>query len=312
MTHIKKFLEEYLIYIICFLLLFVPDFTSQYVFYVFERGVQNSILVLGLVILIGYSGMMTLGSAALLAIGGYAYGIILINLGLHPVVGALLAILVTMVFGTLLAFPAFKLSGPFLVVTTVGFGEIIRILLLNLQSVTGGAYGLANYPVVGTDSQRYLYYGMIVVMLLVTIGIKRLGRSRIGLALKALRQDQVAAEVMGVDVRRAKIVTYALFSMLAGVSGVFIANLTGYLSPDSFTSAESTTYLLMVVMGGLDSAIGAVLSSIGLTSLPEMLRFLSESRLMIYSLVLFVFIRVKWGGGKRIFAKKDDRKKSNA
>ncbi|HOY89977.1 MAG TPA: branched-chain amino acid ABC transporter permease, partial [Bacillota bacterium] len=105
---------------------------------------------------------------------------------------------------------------------------------------------------------------------------------------------EVAAEVMGVDVRRAKMVSFALSAMLAGLSGVFLANLTGYLSPDSFTAAESASYLLMVVMGGMQSVTGAIVSSIVITSLPEVLRFLSSSRLLVYSLVLLVYLRLNW------------------
>ena len=118
--------------------------------------------------------------------------------------------------------------------------------------------------------------------------------SRIGLALKATRQDEVAAEVMGVNVKRAKMVAFALSAMLAGLSGVFLANLAGYLSPDSFTAAESSTYLLMVVMGGMNSAIGVIISSIVVTWLPEVLRFLSSSRLLVYSLVLLVYLRINY------------------
>ncbi|NLD59753.1 MAG: branched-chain amino acid ABC transporter permease [Clostridiales bacterium] len=299
MKGMKNFFREYTVFIVCALLMVVPSITSQYVFYVFERGVQNAFLVIGLVILIGYSGMMTLGSAAHLAIGGYAYGIYCL-LGLPPVLSAAIAVATATLLGTLLAFPAFKLSGPFLVVTTVGFGEITRILILNLQSLTGGAYGLSGYPVVSQAMQKYLYYGMVALLLLVILAVRRLGRSRIGLALKAVRQDQVAAEVMGVHIKRAKVAAYALSSLLAGLSGVFLANLTGYLSPDSFTGSESATYLLMTVMGGMSNPTGAAVSSVGITALPEVLRFLYSSRLMVYSLALLIYIRVKWGRKRRV------------
>lgn len=279
--------------IIGLVLLTVPYFTSQYQFYVVERGVQNAVLVLGLVILIGFSGMMTLGCAGLLAVGAYSYAILLVKLGLSPFPGVIIAVVFTTLLGTLLAFPAFRLSGPFLVVVTIGFGEIIRILLLNLESVSGGAYGISGYSKLVSDS-RLFYFLMVASLVLLAFGINRIDKSIIGLALKSIRQDEIAAEVMGVDVRRAKVLAYSLSSMLAGLSGVFLANLTGYISPDSFTSAESATYLLMVVMGGMSHPLGAVISSIALTWLPEVLRFLSSSRLLVYSFVLLVYIRMRW------------------
>ena len=170
---------------------------------------------------------------------------------------------------------------------------LIHILILNLESITGGAYGIDGYAKL-LPSAKWIYYLMVAVLIFIAIVTRRIGNSQLGLAMKSIRQDAVAAEVMGVDVRRAKIVSYALSAMLAGLSGVFLANLTGYLSPDSFTSAESTTYLLMVVMGGMHSAVGAVVSSILLTLLPEVLRFLDTSRLLVYSLVLLIYIRVKY------------------
>ena len=150
-----------------------------------------------------------------LATGAYTYGILSVKLGLSPWLCAVAAVVFTTVVGTALAFPSFRLAGPFLVVTTVGFGEIVRILILNLEPVTGGAYGLAGFQNL-LPTNMWVYHLMLVVLLLVAIGTERLGKSRIGLALKAIRQDEIAAEVMGVNVKRAKVVAFALSAMLAG------------------------------------------------------------------------------------------------
>lgn len=293
MRKVIKLLNKYSILLIGVLLMTIPLITTQYQFYVAQRGVQNAVLVLGLVILIGYSGMMTLGSAALLATGGYAYAIILVNFNISPWLAALLAILITAMIGTLLAFPAFSLSGPFLMVVTIGFGETVRILILNLESLTGGAYGIDGYAKL-LPSSTGLYYLMVFILVITAVATKRIGDSQLGLSMKAIRQDDVAAQVMGVSEKRVKVLSYFLSSLMAGLSGVILANLTGYLSPDSFTANESSTYLLMVVMGGLDNVAGAIVSSFVLTLLPEVLRFLAESRLLVYSLVLLVYIRFKY------------------
>ena len=227
MAKVKHVFSRYGLLILGILLLIAPLVSAQYQFYVLERGVQNAIHVMGLLILIGYSGMLSLGSAGLLATGAYAYGLLLLKLGLHPWLGAILAVIITTLIGLCLAFPAFRLSGPFLAVTTIGFGEIIRILILNLEPLTGGAYGIRDYPKLFSND-LYIYFLMVALLLLIAIGTERLGRSRIGLALKATKQDEIAAEVMGVNVKRAKVVAFALSAMLAGLSGVILANLAGY------------------------------------------------------------------------------------
>lgn len=300
MSRVKELWSRYGLLLVALALLIVPELTTQYEFYVVQRGVQNAILVLGLVILIGYTGLMTLGSAALLATGAYTYGILIAKFGWSPLLSAVGTILFTVLIGTMLGLPAFRLSGPFLVVTTTGFGEIIRILLLNFD-ITNGPYGLSGFtPIMPTT--RGVYYLMVVVMVLLAIATKRIGDSRLGLAMKAVKEDEVAAEIMGVDVRRAKLVSNALMAALAGISGIFLASLTGYLNPDSFTSNESTTYLLMVVMGGMSNVVGSIISSLFVTVLPEVLRFLTSSRLLVYSLILLVYLRVRWvdGGTKKL------------
>lgn len=302
MAKLIGLLRKHALLVVGIILLIAPHITSQYEFYVVQRGVQNAIHVVGLLILTGYGGMLSMGSAALLAVGAYAYGILLVKFGLSPWLGMILATALTTIIGTGLAFPSFKLSGPFLVITTIGFGEIVRILLLNLEPITGGAYGLSGFAKLFPDVQ-WVYYFMVITLMFIIIGTERISRSRLGLALKAIRQDEVVAEAMGIDVRRAKLVAFSLSAMLAGLSGIFLANLTGYMSPDSFTSAESTTYLLMVVMGGMQSAIGTVISAIILTWLPEVLRFLSSSRLLVYSLILLIYLRLNWVKSDNAFLK---------
>lgn len=298
MANLTALLRRYGPLLLAVILLVAPSITTQYEFYVVERGVQNAIHVLGLLILTGYGGMLSLGSAGLLATGAYAYAVLITKLPLSPWLGAALAVAFTTLVGAGLAVPSFRLSGPFLTVTTVGFGEIVRILALNLQALTGGAYGISGYAPL-LSSQRWVYYLMVVCLALVAVGVQRIEKSQLGLALKAIREDEVAAEAMGVHVKRVKMLAFVLSAMLAGLSGVFLANLTGYLSPDCFTSAESSAYLLMVVMSGMQSTVGAILCSLLLTSLPEVLRFMANSRLLVYSLVLLVYLRVKWVKGRR-------------
>lgn len=260
-----------------------------YQFYVLERGLQNVLVVLSLVILLGYTGQLSLGQAGLVAVGAYTYGILCVNYGLSPWLGLVVAPLAAGLVGVVVGFPSFKLKGPFLVVNTLAFSEIVRILILNNEKVTGGPFGLNRIPTIATGLP--LYYFMLVVAFLAAVATLRLSRSHIGLALKAIREDEVAAEAMGVHVRNYKLLAFVISAVLAGVSGVFFANLAGYLNPDSFTINESSTYLLMVVLGGMDNVAGGILSSLTVTSLPEALRFMARSRMVVYSLILLLVLR---------------------
>ncbi len=291
MRAVLKFLKDKAFFALALFLVIAPYVMQRYQFYILQRGVQNSIHVLGLVILVGFTGLLSLGHAGFVALGAYAYGIAMVKLGLPVWAALIIAPLFSMLISMLLAYPSFKLSGPFLVVITIAFGEIVRILILNLQGITGGPYGLTGYKVLFTNS-KVLYYVMLGTLFLLALFVRRLGNSRIGLAFKAIKEDEVAADVMGVNVRKHKLMAFMLSSALAGLSGVFLASLTRYINPDSFTFAESSTYLLMVVMGGMQNVFGAITSTIVITALPEVLRFLARSRLLIYSLTLLVYLRM--------------------
>ncbi len=291
MGKVFDFVKKNILLIMTLLLALVPVLgVPSYQFYIIERGLQNAIIVLSLVILLGYTGLLSLGHAGLLAVGAYTFGILSVTYGINPWIALIIAPLVAGGLGALLGIPSFKLSGPFLVVTTIAFGEIVRILILNWEKITGGPYGLSRVRPVIT-SARGMYYFLLVLVFLVAVATIRLSKSRIGLAFKAIKEDEVAAEVMGVNVRRYKLLAFTISSFLAGLSGALFAGLTGYLNPDSFTFAESATYLLMVVLGGMANVTGAVASALGVTALPEILRFMARSRMVIYSLVLLLVIR---------------------
>jgi len=276
---------------IIFLLLALIPLTGlpSYQFYILERGMQNALVVLSLVILLGYTGQLSLGQAGLVAVGAYAYGILCVNYGVSPWLSFVLAPLVAGLIGLVLGVPSFKLTGPFLAVSTIAFSEIVRILILNNEKLTGGPFGLNRIPTI--LSGLPLYYFMLLTAYLAAVTTLRLSRSHIGLAFKAIREDEVTAEVMGVHVRHVKLLAFVISSILAGLSGVFFANLAGYLNPDSFTFNESSTYLLMVVLGGMGSVTGGILSAFAVTSLPEALRFMTRYRLIVYALILLLMLR---------------------
>jgi len=259
------------------------------------KGLQVSIAVMSLVVLLGYTGLLSLGHAGFLAVGAYTFGILVAKYNVNILAAFIIAPIFTTALGALIGIPSFKLKGPFLVVTTIAFGEIVRIVVLNEIDLTDGPFGLRitglrEHFILGNSKGLYILIWILVC--LIAIGISRLSVSRLGLALKAIKEDEIAAEIMGVNVRRYKLMSFMISSFLGGLSGVLMACIMRYLNPDSFAFSHSATYLLMTVLGGMSSVTGAIISAVVVTGLPEILRFLSGAmRMVVYSIILLLAIR---------------------
>jgi branched-chain amino acid transport system permease protein len=267
---------------------------SDYLILVTDMGAVVALVVLGLVVLAGFTGLVSLGQVAFYSIGSYVGAIVTTRMGWSPWLVLLIAPTVAAVFGVLVGIPAFNLRGPFLVIITIGFAEIIRILVINLEHLTGGPFGISRIPplkLAGLDLARplYFYYFIAVLLALAMYGTIRLRNSRIGRALIAIRDDELTAEVMGVNVKHYKIMSFALSAFLAGFAGALYAFLTGYIGPDLYTFNESALYLCMSVLGGF-SAIVSPLVGVLLTLLPELLRSLKDYYMLFFSFILMVLV----------------------
>ena len=255
-------------------------------------------LALGLNIVIGLAGLLDLGYVAFYAVGAYAYGLLSTRVGLSfwevlPL-GALLAAL----FGVLLGIPVLRLKGDYLAIVTLGFGEMIRITLNNWDSLTRGPNGIIGIPrpkVFGfTFSTPIHYYYLSLAMVGLTIFVvSRLNRSRIGRAWTAIRDDEVAAETMGINLMKAKLLAFALGATWAGLAGVFFASKMTFISPESFTFFESVIILCMVVLGGMGSVPGVILGASLLVILPEVMRQFALYRMLIFggAMVVMMILR---------------------
>src|SRR5574337_871215 len=257
-------------------------------------------LALGLNIVVGLAGLLNLGYIAFYAVGAYAYGLLATRADLSfwqvlPLGAALAAI-----FGVLLATPALRLRGDYLAIVTLGFGEMTRIVLNNWDSVTGGPNGIIGIPrprLFGfTFSQPIHYYYLILAVVLLTIFVvDRLNQSRLGRAWTAMRDDEVAAEAMGVDLVKTKLLAFGLGATWAGFAGVFFAGKMTFISPESFTFFESVLVLCMVVLGGMGSIPGVILGAALLLILPEMMRQFALYRMLVFggAMVGMMIIRPK-------------------
>jgi branched-chain amino acid transport system permease protein len=256
-----------------------------------------SILGLGLGIVIGQAGLLDLGYIAFYAIGAYWTALVSTHFGvsfwlLLPTGAALAA-----VFGIVLGYPTLRLSGDYLAIVTLGFGEIIRITLNNWRGLTNGPMGIMNIPHprlpvpgggmfdFGLNLQAY-YFLILALDVLAVMVVVRLVHSRVGLAWTAIREDDLAAGAMGVNVRRAKLLAFALGASFAGAAGSFFAGRAGFVSPESFTFVESILVVCIVVIGGSASIPGIIVGAVVFIGLPELLREAARFRMLAFGLAM--------------------------
>lgn len=269
--------------------------TNTYYLHVINLSAIYSLIIIGLNLLSGYTGQTSMGQAGFFAIGTYVAALLMMNLKLPFLLAGGVAILTAAVFGLIISIPTMKLSGPYLVLATVGFGEIIRLVLLNWTPVTRGAAGLVGIPYpeffgLKIVSERQFFYLIITFLAMGTFIALRLAKSKIGRTLSAIREDEIAASAMGVPVNHYKVAAFVISAMFAGLAGVLFGSFSGVTSPDSFTFDESVAFLSMSVIGGNKTIAGGILGAFVLTILSEMLRAFQGIRLIIYGLILILTV----------------------
>ena len=268
---------------------------------IIDMALLYSMLALGLNIVVGYAGLLDLGYIAFYAVGAYVYALLdSPQFGLHWPVWAVLPLGAACagLFGLLLGTPTLRLRGDYLAIVTLGFGEIIRIFLNNLNTpvnITNGPQGisvidpiqfgtlsLAAPHTVGSielsSPQQYYYLFLLVFLVIVFIAI-RLQHSRIGRAWAAIREDELAAAASGIPVRNLKLLAFSMGATFGGLAGGLFAGFQGFVSPESFNLMESVMILCMIVLGGMGNVVGVILGAVLLTVLPEALRMLGDWQL---------------------------------
>jgi len=244
-------------------------------------------LALGLNIIVGLAGLLVLGYIAFYAAGAYSYALLSTHLHLNFFLALPLGAGLALLFGLALGVPTLRLRGDYLAIVTLGFGEIVRIVLNNWDSVTGGPNGImsiAKPSLAGLALGRpaHLYYIVLALCLLTALLIHRLNGSRLGRALVAMREDEAAARACGVDTVRLKLLAFMVSAAVAGTMGAVFAAKMGFVSPESFTFWESVMVLCMVVLGGMASIPGVILGAAALIVLPEAFRQLQVYRMLIF------------------------------
>jgi branched-chain amino acid transport system permease protein len=271
-----------------------PHCFSTYQTNVMTTALMYVVLGLGLNIVVGLAGLLDLGFVAFYAVGAYTYALLNLHFGLGfwtvlPIGGLMAA-----TFGILLGFPVLRLRGDYLAIVTLGFGEIIRLILENWGEFSQGPSGISNISRPGffgmdfglEQSILYTYYIMLLFVIVTIFVVNRLQDSRLGRAWIALREDEIACQAMGIDKRKTKLVAFSLGAFWAGIVGVMFAAKTTFINPASFTFLESAIILSIVVLGGMGSIIGVIFGALILILMPEYLRALSEYRMLAFGAIL--------------------------
>ena len=277
----------------------------------------------GLNVVVGLAGLLDLGYVAFYAVGAYSYALLSTQFGWSfwealPVSGAMAA-----TFGILLGYPILRLRGDYLAIVTLGFGEIIRIVLVNWTEFSNGPNGISSIPrpsFFGLEFTRsapegsqtfsgffglefspmhrliFLYYLILVLALLTHAFVSRLRKLPVGRAWEALREDEIACKAMGMNTTNIKLSAFAIGAMLGGFAGVFFAARQGFISPESFTFTESAIILAIVVLGGMGSQMGVVLAATLLVLIPEFGRNFAEYRMLLFGLAMVLIMVWRPGG----------------
>ncbi|MGD0623871.1 MAG: branched-chain amino acid ABC transporter permease [Thermodesulfobacteriota bacterium] len=254
----------------------------------------NSLMTMGLSMLMGYAGQISLGHAAFFGIGAYSSGILTTKYFFHPVGAFMIGIFLSALIAFLVGKPTLRLKGHYMAVATLGFGEILFIVFNELSSLTGGPSGLSGIPplmIFGhpLEGATYLYLVWAFVILLLVFSLNVIN-SRVGRALRALHGSELAAGAMGVDASRFKVQVFVLSAIYASTAGSLYAHFITFISPSSFSFMFSILLLMMVVVGGAETIWGALLGTLLLTLLPEYLRGLEDFEVLVYGAILMVVL----------------------
>ena len=302
MTKTKKSAALLKILVIAAILILLPIVTpNMYIMQIINMIGIYIILGIGINVLTGYTGQLSLGQAAFFGIGAYTAALMNTRAGLQFIPCLLGSVVVTAFFGVVLAIPALKVKGSYLALLTMGFGEVVRIVMINWTPVTNGTAGVLGIqsPVIFGFSFDTLkkYYFLILLFVLLGLAYESIIiRTRTGRAFIAIREDNEAAELTGIDVTAYKIKAFVLSAVYCGVAGCLYAMMIKYVSPDTFVSNTSSVILWTAIVGGFGTVIGPVLGGIIMQVLPEALRFLGDWRLVVYGVILLVVI-LRFPGG---------------
>jgi branched-chain amino acid transport system permease protein len=267
---------------------------NGYALEVVDLALINALVVVGLNFVTGWTGQVNFGQAAFFGIGAYATAVAS-KAGMPWIVTPVLAAVLAATASLFLGLPTLRLRTFYLAMATIGFGEIVRLVLLHWEPVTGGSSGLRAIPGIAIGpfapaGNIQHYYLLLAVLALATLVAWRIRRSRLGRAMIATRDSEIAAELGGIDTVRTKIIALLLAAIYAGVAGCLYASYLHYINPDTFTNQQAVLFFTMLVIGGTGSLAGAIVGALLLTFLPELFRSAGQYYLVCYGIGVIAVI----------------------
>ena len=292
--------------------LVVPRITDNYSMTVMNTSIIYAIAALGLTILMGMGGQMSFAAISFMGIGAFITAQLSKNVGMHSLAALLLGTFITAVFSTLIGMALFRLKGAYFTFSTIGFVQIMNCIMLNYKPFTGGPDGTSGiptldliiFPVEGLE--EWFYFLMILVTCCMLI-VERIRKTSLGRSLASVRDNEIAAQSLGVDVFSTKIVAFTIAGALSGLAGGLLAQHNSYISASLFTYDTSVTFLIMLMLGGVNSTIGTFMGAVLVTMLPEWLRPLQQYLKLIYGIaiiLLMVFMPMGLAGVFQMIAQK--------
>ncbi len=303
-----------------------PQFAGRYGTDVAINVMLYICLGLGINVVVGLAGMLDLGYIAFYGVGAYTYALLNVTYGLAFWVCLPFAALFACLAGCIVGYPTLRMRGDYLAIVTLGFGEIIRIILNNWMSLTNGPNGILGIKPIGiyipifengltfehiwVKKLQLFYYFALGLAIFAAIAVRRLNYSRVGRAWESIREDETAAELMGVNTFIYKLLAYAMGAAFAGLAGAFFAARMKFVSPESFTFLESAMVLCMVVLGGMGSIPGIILGVIALIALPEVFRELQSYRMLVFGATMVIMMLFRPSGlipAKRVGTRSEEK-----
>jgi branched-chain amino acid transport system permease protein len=271
-----------------------------YIIQLLNIAILNAIVVLGLNFATGWTGQINFGQAAFYGLGAYTTAIAT-KAGLPWIATPFLSVVIVTAASLVLGLPTLRLRTYYLAMTTIGFGEIVRLIIVHWEPVTGGTSGLRAIPgisVFGLSPQGQIqhYYLLIAVLALAVLVAVRIRHSSLGRAMIATKDSEIAAEQSGVDTTRVKLLAFMIGAVYAGLAGCLYASSIRFISPDSFSGTQAVLLMTMLIVGGMGSIAGCIIGAVALTILPEALRFLGQWYLVLYGLGVIAVIVLAPGG----------------
>ena len=296
---IDKF-KIYLFIIAVIVLIAIPFLhLNNYIINIIIKIINYIIMALGLNILVGMTGLVSLGQAGFVAIGAYTTSILMIKFNVNFFLATIVAIIISSIAGFVMGLPTLRLKGTYLSIITLGFGEIIRTIIIVWEKVTNGPLGIRNIPLPSifgfklSMSNGGLYILTVITMVLVILFIYRLQNSKTGRAFRAIKQDETASIMMGLNTTYYKVLAFLLSAVICAIAGSIYATQLGYIDQNTFTFDMSTMILSIVILGGMGTIRGMIIGSVILVVFPELSRSLMDYRFVLYGIILVIMMRFR-------------------